>query len=112
MRRHPLTWLVVFFSHSVLVSHVTFAIARHHGQKKKEEDGYAREHIVKVEMEIHKIFDSVLALVVRISERVVEQIVDVLVRRPSLKGIKERLPSSIPFFLVFSQSLSPRDSMV
>ena len=32
-------------------------------------------------MDIHKIFDSVLELVVRISERVVEQIVNVLVRQ-------------------------------
>ena len=29
MRRHPLTWLVAFFLHSVFVSHVTFAIAHH-----------------------------------------------------------------------------------
>ena len=47
----------------------------------ERENWYAREHNVKVEMEIHKIFDSVLALVVRISERVVEQIVDVFVRQ-------------------------------
>ena len=85
MSRHPLTWLDVFFPSLCrgFARHICNCTSPcpHNSLSKKKEDGYAREHTVKVEMEIHKIFDSVLALVVRISERVVEQIVDGFVRQ-------------------------------